>query len=753
MDTDLNTYLENVVESMPGVFYWKNTKGIYLGCNDFNIPGLEKPFIIGKTDYDLYPKAEADKIREHDLLVINSGKVLHIEEYITLPNGKRMQFIVDKMPLKDKSGKIIGLIGVSLDITELKAAEMRERKVLLDSAQEKAKIHQNEAIRINKIFLKNIAEALPQYIFWKDTQSVYLGCNGNFAKLVGFNSPSEIVGKRDVDLNWQSSGDTTESFVKGDLQTMAGNPVTNQEEILVLPCGKKLITLASKLPIKDEKGTIFGIVGYFSDITQMKELEKELLESQKRELEAKAKKALIESAAQVSHDIRSPLAAINTVLKDLSGLPEKQRLLIRNAAKRINDIANNLLNAYRDRDDLSGGGEGKRDNHTASQQTVEWLSGLLNTLVSEKSAQIGGEAIELELDMTESALSLFAVIDKIQFTRVISNLLNNAIEALQKEGKITLKLTQALGIATLCITDNGCGIPEAVLEKIKTQGGSYGKKTGSGIGVATAIEFLKKSGGNFDIQSEVGRGTSVILSLPAVSAPDWFQSQLALRSGVTVVILDDDQSIHAIWDARFESYAEKVTLKHFYKGDDLSAYCQTADYSNVLFLIDYEILPEKESGLDLIKRLAIADLAVLVTSHYENPEIRQRVFALNVKILPKDFSPHVPITVDAFKQPELIFIDDDVNLTMAWEQRAEVENRSVLTFNKVSDFEKILPLLDKSITIYIDSNLGPTTQGEDFAKALYEQGFKTLYLATGYPENHFKDLYWIKAVVGKEPPF
>ncbi len=58
---------------------------------------------------------------------------------------------------------------------------------------------------IFKVFLKNISQSLPNFIFWKDKESVYLGCNENFAHLVGLSKPEDIVGKSDRDLNWDQS--------------------------------------------------------------------------------------------------------------------------------------------------------------------------------------------------------------------------------------------------------------------------------------------------------------------------------------------------------------------------------------------------------------------------------------------------------------------------------------------------------------------------------------------------------------------
>lgn len=75
-----------------------------------------------------------------------------------------------------------------------------------------------------------------------------MGCNKNFSDLLGLCSPEEIVGKTDYDLNWQSTGHTAEAFQEGDRKTLAGDVIINQEEILALPNGKRLIIITLDLP-------------------------------------------------------------------------------------------------------------------------------------------------------------------------------------------------------------------------------------------------------------------------------------------------------------------------------------------------------------------------------------------------------------------------------------------------------------------------------------------------------------------------
>ena len=203
---------------------------------------------------------------------------------------------------------------------------------------------------VTKVLLKNIANSLPQYIFWKDANSVYLGCNENFASLVQLKSPEEIIGKTDYDLQWQSTGHTAETFRQGDKETMLGKPITNREEVLSLPNGNTLITLVSKKPIIDNNKVV-GVVGYFTDIGELKKA------IEAAEASSKAKSEFI---ANMSHDIRTPITGITGVLQSLlyasEGIqnalqsdqpldPAKQTALLEDLAYRLENHGNMALGA------------------------------------------------------------------------------------------------------------------------------------------------------------------------------------------------------------------------------------------------------------------------------------------------------------------------------------------------------------------------------------------------------------------------
>jgi signal transduction histidine kinase len=159
------------------------------------------------------------------------------------------------------------------------------------------------------------------------------------------------------------------------------------------------------------------------------------------------------------------------------------------------------------------------------------LSSLIEPLISEKRMQYRSRiGIEIHADLNTS-YGLFAEIESTEFKRVLSNLINNSAEAMEDQGTITLSVNESEeGILVSC-SDNGKGIPKEVLEKLTQWGESHGKTEGSGIGLYHAKIAVEKWGGTLLIQSEVGRGTTVFISLPKASPPSWFVRMHSLEHG------------------------------------------------------------------------------------------------------------------------------------------------------------------------------------------------------------------------------
>ncbi|MBV9576776.1 MAG: HAMP domain-containing histidine kinase, partial [Gammaproteobacteria bacterium] len=222
--------------------------------------------------------------------------------------------------------------------------------------------------------------------------------------------------------------------------------------------------------------------------------------------------AFSQMAKQVAHDIRSPLSALDVIIKDLIKIPEEQRILIRNAINRIHDIANNLLNKHNIKSPI--------DDEAESNDAPELISDLVSSVISEKRAQFKNIEIEFTTNIHESAYGCFANISIADFKRVLSNLLNNSIESLadKKKGLIKIELSTRKSHLIFSIQDNGCGIAADILPKIISGEIITRKKNGHGLGLSYAIQMIEdRWRGQLAIQSCINEGTKIEIILPQAS--------------------------------------------------------------------------------------------------------------------------------------------------------------------------------------------------------------------------------------------
>lgn len=456
-------------------------------------------------------------------------------------------------------------------------------------------------------------------------------------------------------------------------------------------------------------------------------------------------------AHQVAHDIRSPLIALDIIIKDIQNMPEEQRLIIRNSANRINDIANNLLSQYKHR-------KTSETDETISNVSAELISDLLMRLLSEKRAQYKNEKISLAVKIEENSYGEFAKISASIFNRILSNLLDNSIEALADNIEICFSILEVEQKNQLLIQikDNGCGILPKTLSEILNGESVSSKATGHGLGLSHAIKTIKNEwNGQFNIKSSMNVGTTVEIRLPKALIPNWFLSKLTISSNELIAILDDDESIHQVWHTRLNEAKCNFKLLSYYHPKDLLTLDKNILSSINIFLIDYEFIGVSQNGLDVIEELNIIDRSYLVTSQFEDLGIRNRCEKIGLKIIPKIFAVHIPIVISHFnnKIVDLIFIDDDISITDAWILNGLSKGKNIVAYNTIRSFKNDKGKFDLTTPIYIDSELNDVVKGQEYAKELYEEGFQNIYLTTGHSRSHFPCMFWIKDIVGKNPPF
>ncbi len=132
-----------------------------------------------------------------------------------------------------------------------------------------------------KEMMELIIDSIPQYIFWKNNNSVYTGCNANFAELAGLKDVNDIIGRTDYELPWQM--DEVVSFRDYDKQVLEQKKVISSIiNRLTKADGSQIITETTKIPLTNEDGKVIGILGMLSDITEKHRYEATIKESQEK---------------------------------------------------------------------------------------------------------------------------------------------------------------------------------------------------------------------------------------------------------------------------------------------------------------------------------------------------------------------------------------------------------------------------------------------------------------------------------------
>lgn len=339
------------------------------------------------------------------------------------------------------------------------------------------------------------------------------------------------------------------------------------------------------------------------------------------------REALSKMAAQLAHDIRSPISALNMLVQSGSQLPTAQRQLIQAVAGRMTLIADNLLAEYRHSDNDKKG--------------ACFVGDVLEFIVAEKKVILERQAGPILKASIDSCLYTQTIdLPSEELGRLISNIIKNAMEATDSKssGEIEILARPILQNGKsgfqVQVRDNGQGMPTEVLSKILSEGGSYGKEKGNGLGLHHARNVLKKLGGDLDIQSDVTVGTTVSLFLPSgetnygIALPKDFSDK-------EIIVLEDDPGIAEVWKAvlQTQNYVILTDPEEF----DLRHY----PIDRCRYFFDYEIKNSAMTGLDLIVTNKLGQHAVLVTNYANDWTVQNRALQAGSHVLPKSAVPRI----------------------------------------------------------------------------------------------------------------
>jgi two-component system aerobic respiration control sensor histidine kinase ArcB len=365
-------------------------------------------------------------------------------------------------------------------------------------------------------FINDLINQLPAAIFWKNTESVFLGCNQYFADLAKLASPEDIIGKTDYDLPWgKNEGDL---YRKDDQEVMHNKqPKLGIEESQTLSNGNVITLLTNKIPLFSKNNVVVGLLGIFHDITARKEMERSL-ENAKNQAEAanRAKTAFI---ANMSHDIRTPLSGIvgmSALLVDDVQNPEQKQYSrwIKESGDQLLGLLNGILEVV-SAENVSESENDLREETFDLRQCIYDIVQLERPTTTLKN-------LALLVDI-EKNVPAYITSDRTKLHRVLLNLLDNAIK-FTASGHITIQVKHLAGNREQAqiyfgVADTGIGIPQnlqdEVFDRFFRATPSYkGTHAGHGVGLHIAQSYVKLLGGEIKLQSKENIGTTFYFDLP-----------------------------------------------------------------------------------------------------------------------------------------------------------------------------------------------------------------------------------------------
>ena len=646
-------------------------------------------------------------------------------------------------------------------------------------------------------YLESIAELIPTPVSWTDKYGRGAGLNTVTMKAIGVINKKDIVGKTVFETYKNKAvGDNIQKINEEVMRT--GKVSQTEDQVIDISTGKPKYFLATRAPLRNKKNEIIGVLGTAIDITAQKEKEKLRAQKEKEKIKAKAlalelknkkleneanqkiiaeqerfatekakakalelelKNKKLENEAQqkiiaeqerfataigkLAHDVKGQLEIFDGVMGAVSGqLVEDKRIALRKVSENVRDLTASLYYEYvRNPDEKKIG----KDKNIA----LFVHDGLTQVVSLRRHAQKGKpQKITFEEICEENAYFVFIKMNPLDFTRMMENIIKNAVEALQntENGLIQVKLAATPTEVIISVKDNGPGMPQHIQDKFKIGTSvTEGKKGGSGIGLTQVFETITSYDGKYEIK--VDNGTNIILTFPRVSAPSFFATQIKVNPDDTIIILDDDEPIHDKWNERFEPLMKEypgMKIKEFTVGQEALEYIESLSKNqrdSLVLLSDYELIEQAMYGPEVIEKSKIKRVT-MVTSRAMESEVQEMAVKMGIKLLPKDSAAMIPIVCDkkiakGSKEVDMVWVEDNQQFI---DRLVNVyyRNLKIDSYNDPYSFLENVEQYPLKTRIILDTFYDdPVTKksydigGPQLAKKLYDMGFTNMVICSG----------------------
>lgn len=469
----INPPCNSLLDALGSPIFYKNTEGIYLGCNKAFESFLQTPRdeIIGKKVHDLSPKELADTYREMDEQLFRDGGTQEYASQVQAADGSIRKVVFQKTLFKDHKGDISGLIGIVFDVTEQTETELELRK----TANELETIFENSCALI--VSLKK--------------GRVFNRVNKEFEDVFGY-SNEEIKGKS-IELIHVNKNAFDQFGEKHFNKLSKGSPISAELPLKTRDGTIKWFNLYGKALVPEHLEE--GVIWIGVEITERKKLE---------QLKEDVDRIMI-------HDLRSPVSHIinlpRIILMDKSLTP-RQADLIRN----IESSGQELL----DRINLS------LDLYKMEVGEYEYIPNIIDLAatcrkaISSLSSHPRSETVKTTLCINgqpaDDSQTFQASANSLLIQNTLANLIQNALEGTEGSGEVCINLSETKEQTIISIINNTI-VPEEIREIFFEKYSSSGKTGGTGLGTYSARLMVEAMKGSIAMQTGES-GTEVAITLP-----------------------------------------------------------------------------------------------------------------------------------------------------------------------------------------------------------------------------------------------
>ena len=561
----------------------------------------------------LHPE-DLPRILQEQIAGESSLKPFVLEARYKRADGEWRWLRSESQPRWDPTGTHIGFIGVAHDITAAKQAEHDLRQ--LNEILEQRITERTAQLESNEAQMRAIFETSHQYQGLLNAQGNLLYVNKT--ALAGIHADAaDVIGKPFWETPWFISTEGMRDAVHDAFTAVMDGEEVQIEMRLHLPVGERYFDFAMR-PLRNQHGEVIGAVPEAVDITERRQGEEALRQSQKME-------AVGQLTGGVAHDFNNLLTIIRSATDFLRrrDLPEDRRRRYIDAISETIERASKLtaqLLAFARRQPL------KPQVFNVGAQ-VESVARLIRPLV--------GSRIRIEVDVTD--VNCFAIADIAQFETAVINLAVNGRDAMEEEGRLAITVKKVHAIPALraqparsgdfvavAIADTGTGIApnhiDAIFEPFFTTK-EVGK--GTGLGLSQAFGFAKQSGGDIEVTSAPGEGATFTIYLPQAAMPAVAAEATAAGSeptargrGYRVLVVEDNDDVGQFTTELLEDLG--YTVRRVANADAALAILAEDEFSADLVFSDV-IMPGM-NGVELAGtiRERYPGLPVVLASGYSN---------------------------------------------------------------------------------------------------------------------------------------